>query len=92
MNFTLDNFNSTEMFNNISTECFGNYTSIALGFLLFVSEVLPFIKDKSDCNKNKTIDEEAKIEEERPKRESVLHNSNGVLHTALSFYNKLKKK
>ena len=48
MNFTLDNFNSTEMFNNISTECFGDYTSIALGFLLFVSEVLPFIKDKSE--------------------------------------------
>ena len=92
MNYTLENFNSTEMLNNISTECFGDYTSIALGFLLFISEVLPFIKNKSDCKKNNNIVEEGKIEIERTKRESILHNSNGVLHTALSFYNNFKKK
>lgn len=87
MNIT--EFNSTQIFNSITPECFGNYTSICLAILLFISEVLPFLKNKSDCKKNNVIDES---QNEIKRENSLLNDSNGVLHTALSFYNHINKK
>ena len=87
MNIT--DFNTTKIINNITPECFGNYTSICLGLLLFISEILPFIKNKSDCKKNNIVDEN---QNEIKREKSLLNDSNGVLHTALSFYNHIKKK
>jgi len=91
MNYTLDSINTTSLLNNISSECYGSYVNYALGLLLFISEILPFLKDKSDCNNNETAPNDLEQSSNRIRRPSLINNSNGLLHTGLSFYNKMKK-
>lgn len=90
MNYTLDSINTTSLLNNISSECYGSYVNYALGLLLFISEILPFLKDKSDCNKNETAPNDPEQLSNRTRRTSLMNNSNGLIHTGLSFYNKMK--
>ena len=89
-----EGYNNTETiisaFNSLNPNCVGDYASIILGVLLFISEALPFYAKncKDDVN---VVDIDGNISpiEKQP---SVLHNSNGVLHTAISFYKLLNKK
>lgn len=84
-------FNITSIVNsipNLDPNCVGDYTTIILAILLFFSEALPFYKRK--CENNDVVDLET-TEPVRPKRESVLEDGQGLLHTAFSFYRKYKK-
>ncbi len=93
-NFT--EFNTTQIMNNIKSECVGDYIAVGVGFLLFVSELLPFIQ-KSKCNEEAEVIDVVNIEgeEERnrpPRKDSLIHTSNGVLHTGYSLYKLFNKK
>ena len=69
-----------------SGECWGEYSTIVLGILLFISEAMPFIKAKSKCNE--VIDEELTIE----RKDSIMTDSNGLAHILMVIYEKSKKK
>ena len=94
MDFYDSGFNTTAMLNS---ECWGEYSTIVLGVLLFISEVLPFLQKKSKCNEDVDVvdfdDElnETKTSEKIKRSGSLIHNSNGVLHTFLEIYKKIKK-
>tara|TARA_R100000900_G_scaffold143135_1_gene125593 strand:+ start:452 stop:757 length:306 start_codon:yes stop_codon:yes gene_type:complete len=81
-----------------SGQCWGEYSTIVLGVLLFVSEALPFVRQKSKCQGQDVIHfDEAipadKIEVEQLERKgSILQEANGVLHTLLAIYENGKKK
>ena len=50
-NFIIDNTTMNMLSAFIpSGECWGEYSTIILGILLFISEAMPFIKAKSKCN------------------------------------------
>ena len=69
-----------------SGECWGEYSTIVLGILLFISEAMPFIKAKSKCNE--VIDEELTIE----RKDSIMTEANGLAHILMAIYEKSKKK
>lgn len=69
-----------------SGECWGEYSTIVLGVLLFISEAMPFIKAKSKCNE--VADEEQKIE----RKDSIMTEANGLAHILMAIYEKSKKK
>lgn len=70
-----------------SGECWGEYSTIVLGILLFISEAMPFIKAKSKCN-------EVADEEQRPieRKDSIMTEANGLAHILMAIYEKSKKK
>ena len=87
-NFTISNSTVDAILSAIpqlNQACFGDYTSIALGFLLFVSEVLPFIK--AQCS-----DQVADVESKTPQqsKSSIIQDSNGLIDLATKLI-KLKK-
>jgi len=69
-----------------SGECWGEYSTIVLGILLFISEAMPFIKAKSKCNE--VADEEQRIE----RKDSIMTEANGLAHILMAIYEKSKKK
>lgn len=69
-----------------SGQCWGEYSTIVLGVLLFISEAMPFIKKKSKCSE--VIDEESKIE----RKDSVMIEANGLAHILMAVYEKSKSK
>jgi len=86
-NFIIDNTTMDMLSAFIpSGECWGEYSTIILAILLFVSEAMPFIKAKSKCNE--VVDEEQKIE----RKDSIMTEANGLAHILLAVYEKSKKK
>ena len=87
-NFIIDNTTMDTLSAFIpSGECWGEYSTIVLGVLLFISEAMPFIKAKSKCN-------EVVDEEQRPieRKDSIMTEANGLAHILLAVYEKSKKK
>ena len=70
-----------------SGECWGEYSTIILGILLFISEAMPFIKAKSKCNE--VADEEQRTIE---RKDSIMTEANGLAHILMAVYEKSKKK
>ncbi len=97
LDMLLDSNNTSAMLNSFipSGECWGEYSTIVLGVLLFISEALPFFRAKSKCNESSAdvvdFDKEDGIKplERKP---SLLHDANGLIHTALAVYEKYNKK
>ena len=86
-NFIIDNTTMDTLSAFIpSGECWGEYSTIVLGVLLFISEAMPFIKAKSKCNE--VADEEQTIE----RKDSIMTEANGLAHILLAVYEKSKKK
>ncbi len=86
-NFIIDNTTMDTLSAFIpSGECWGEYSTIVLGVLLFISEAMPFIKAKSKCNE--VADEEQRIE----RKDSIMTEANGLAHILLAVYEKSKKK
>lgn len=86
-NFIIDNTTMDTLSAFIpSGECWGEYSTIVLAILLFVSEAMPFIKAKSKCNE--VADEEQRIE----RKDSIMTEANGLAHILLAVYEKSKKK
>ena len=87
-NFIIDNTTSNILSAFIpSGECWGEYSTIILGILLFVSEAMPFIKAKSKCNE--VADEEQRTIE---RKDSIMTEANGLAHILMAVYEKSKKK
>ena len=87
-NFIIDNTTMNMLSAFIpSGECWGEYSTIILGILLFVSEAMPFIKAKSKCNE--VADEEQRTIE---RKDSIMTEANGLAHILLAVYEKSKKK
>jgi hypothetical protein len=84
------NTTDTEAILNISAQCWGEYTTFILGAMLFISEVLPFYQRKC-VNDVEVVDVEGNVGP-IDKQPSILHNSNGLLHSGISLYRILKKK
>ena len=96
MNVTqLENINITAMMPNINPDCWGEYAFFVTSGLFLLSELLPFIKHKSNCeNKNKNVIDNENLENQTKKiakQPSVLENSNGLIHLAIGVLTKLKK-
>ncbi len=91
-NFIIDNTTMDMLSAFIpSGECWGEYSTIILAILLFVSEAMPFIKAKSKCNE--VADEEQKIQAEQiDRKDSIMTEANGLAHILLAVYEKSKKK
>lgn len=91
MNETL--FNTTSFintFSDIDPKCVGDYISVALGVLLFISEALPFYKRNCKYDIDVVdVDGQVKPIERQP---SILQNSNGVLDLAKTFLINFNKK
>ena len=86
-NFIIDNTTMDTLSAFIpSGECWGEYSTIVLGVLLFISEAMPFIKAKSKCNE--VADEEQRIE----RKDSIMTEANGLAHILMAIYEKSKKK
>ena len=93
-NTTIHDFNATEMFNSFDKNCIHTYVGVILGVLLFLSEALPFIRAKSKCQEEpraSVVDELEVEEEKQEQKETLLQQGNGLLHTAVSFYLKMRK-
>ena len=91
-NFIIDNTTMNMLSAFIpSGECWGEYSTIILGILLFISEAMPFIKAKSKCNE--VVDKESKIQAEQIKRKnSIMTEANGLAHILMAVYEKSKYK
>ena len=92
-NFIIDNTTSNILSAFIpSGECWGEYSTIILGILLFVSEAMPFIKAKSKCNE--VVDEEQRTiqAEQIERKDSIMTEANGLAHILMAVYEKSKKK
>ena len=93
-NTTIYDLNATKIINDLNTECLHTYVGVIMGALLFISEILPFIQAKSKCHKEPRADvvDELCVEEvEQTKRPTLLQEGNGLLHTCVSFYLKMRK-
>ena len=93
-NLTIYDLNTTEIMNNINHECIPTYVGVLMGVLLFLSEALPFIQAKSKCTEESKacVVDELDVEEETEKKPAtLLQQSNGLLHSVVSFYFKMKK-
>lgn len=87
-NFIIDNTTMNMLSAFIpSGECWGEYSTIILGILLFISEAMPFIKAKSKCNE--VADEEQRTIE---RKDSIMTEANGLAHILMAVYEKSKKK
>jgi len=92
-NFIIDNTTMNMLSAFIpSGECWGEYSTIVLGVLLFISEAMPFIKAKSKCNE--VADEEQRTiqAEQIERKDSIMTEANGLAHILLAVYEKSKKK
>ena len=92
-NFIIDNTTMDTLSAFIpSGECWGEYSTIVLGVLLFISEAMPFIKAKSKCNE--VADASGADEEQRPieRKDSIMTEANGLAHILMAIYEKSKKK
>ena len=86
-NFIIDNTTMDTLSAFIpSGECWGEYSTIVLCILLFISEAMPFIKAKSKCNE--VVDEGGQIE----RKDSIMTEANGLAHILMAIYEKSKKK
>lgn len=92
-NFIIDNATSNMIssFTNLDPECFGGYYTIILAVLLFISEVMPFIKAKSKCNETTEEQLEAK-QKTTQRKDSIMTDANGLAHILMAVYEKSKKK
>jgi len=87
-NFIIDNTTMNMLSAFIpSGECWGEYSTIILGILLFISEAMPFIKAKSKCNE--VADEEQRTIE---RKDSIMTEANGLAHILMAVYEKSKYK
>ena len=80
----------------LSTECWGEYTTIVFAVLFFVSEAMPFFRQKSKCHgdveeKQGSPQGSPQGSEARPRRSSVLYEANGVVDTLFTLYIKRRK-
>ena len=93
-NFTMDNVTMDTLSALIpTTECWGEYSTIILAILLFISEAMPFVRAKSKCN-NEVIDE---VVEQQPspsmrRDSSIMIEANGLVDILRTLYDKTKKK
>jgi len=97
-NFIIDNTTMDTLSAFIpSGECWGEYSTIVLGILLFISEAMPFIKAKSKCNEvadaSGADEEQRTIQAEQIERkDSIMTEANGLAHILMAIYEKSKKK
>ncbi len=78
-----------------TTECWGEYSTIILAILLFISEAMPFVRAKSKCN-NEVIDDVIEEQSSSPprsqRRDSIMTEANGLVDILMTLYDKTKKK
>ena len=96
MNDTLIyDLNATKIINSFDSECVHAYVGVILGVLLFLSEALPFIQEKSKCTEEQTAVIDVEYDEgqikETEKPTTLLQKGNGLLHLCASFYFKTRK-
>lgn len=84
--------NSTEFFNmtpnldNFNGDCIHQYLTFVFGGLFVISELMGLYQ-KSNCNEIQDVESE---EVSRPRKESLIQKSNGILHILYVLFNKKK--
>lgn len=95
-NFTMDNVTIDTLSALIpTTECWGEYSTIILAILLFISEALPFIRAKSTCNNEAQVIDEVVEQQPSPsmrRDSSIMIEANGLVDILRTLYDKTKKK
>tara|TARA_R110000851_G_scaffold100800_3_gene216556 strand:- start:364 stop:642 length:279 start_codon:yes stop_codon:yes gene_type:complete len=90
-----DSINTTQLsaiLQSLNPECFGDYTAIAFGIALLISEALPFYKKYCKDETVPVVDDAEGNTKTLSRQPSLLHQSDGILHFAMMAAEKFKKK
>ena len=80
-----------DLISNLNPTCIGDYSTIVLGFFLFISELMPFYKKNCIKDDTNVVDINGNIVNNAiEKQTSILHNSNGLLEIAITLLKKQK--
>ena len=89
--------NTTDVISHTVTEQYwSQYTSVALGIALLVSEVLPFFKQHSNCEEKNAdggsdVENHESMRDEQLTQKTCLQQSDGLLHAFTALLLQLKK-